>query len=215
MMASLWSKFYPGRSTRLTETDHQATVSCYFHDYVASGKPGYIYIARHPGKSLGAVIALFRLPCLHVAVSTAGIESAAIRAFLSPHAAPLLSPRSMPTRLTGFATTALSLPLTAGQYSQGASKQTLRRKIRRAQKLGVHWVEVSDPSERQGLLKLAEEYERTHPDVTYRNPHPDNSALLKCRLWLAAYTSGGTPLLLVVAPIDGELALLWAPGLSG
>jgi hypothetical protein len=156
----------------------------------------------------GALIALFRLPCLQVAPPSAGIEGTTIRAVLSPRVTALLSPRSILTRTTGFATAALIIPAEHGQYSLGASKQTLRRKMRRAQRLGVRWAEVSDPQERRGLLKLAEEYEQTHPDVTYRNPEPDLSWLLSHRLWLAAYSADGTPLLLSVTPTDGGLAVL-------
>jgi hypothetical protein len=120
----------------------------------------------------------------------------------------LLSPRSALERVVGFATTALSLPTEPGQYSLGAAKQTLRRKMRRAQQLGIRWNEVSDPQERLGLLKLAADYERIHPDETYRNPNPDISDLLHYRLWLAAYSAEGQPLLLAVMPVDGELATL-------
>jgi hypothetical protein len=196
------------RSAKLTETDRQVKVSRYFEDYVDGGKPGYIYVVRHPFKSLSVLIALFQLPCLHVAPRSAGAEGAAIRALLSPRATALLSPRSMLTRATGFATAALQLPLEPGQYSLGASKQTLRRKVRRARMLGVRWAEVSDPQERLDLLKHAEESERTHPDPRYRNPDPDIRSLLSYRLWLAAYSAEGTPVLLSVTPVDGELAAL-------
>ena len=81
VMALLRSSFggRPSRSVKLTETDHQVRVSRYFADYVDCGKPGYIYVVRHPFKSLGALIALFRLPCLHVAPSSEGAEGAATR----------------------------------------------------------------------------------------------------------------------------------------
>lgn len=210
MMAFLRSSFggRSSRSAKLTETDHQVRVSRYFEDYVDRGKPGYIYVVRHPFKSLGALIALSRLPCLHVAPSSVGAEGAAIRALLSPRATALLSPRSMLTRAMGFATAAVRLPFEPGQYSLGASKQTLRRKARRARMLGVRWAEVTDLQERLDLLKFAEECERTHPSVTCRNPDPYIRSLLSYRLWLAAYSAEGSPLLLSVTPVEGELAAL-------
>jgi membrane-associated phospholipid phosphatase len=208
LMVSLGSRFLPSRSAKLTATNHEAKVWRYFHDYVDGGKPGYVYIIRHPGKSLGALIALVRLPYFRVARSSVGIEGTAIRALLSPRVTALLSPRSILTRIAGFATAALILPLEPGEYSLGASKQTLRRKVRRARKLGVRWAEVTDLQERRELLKLAEESERTHPNATYHNPNPDLSELLSYRLWLAAYSVNGTPLLLSVTPVDGELAVL-------
>lgn len=208
MMALIRSRFRSRRSAKLIEINYEAIVRRYFHDYVDCGKPGYVYTIRHPGKSLCALIALSRLPCLRVAPSSVGIEGTVIRALLSPRATALLSPRSMLTRTMGFATAMLTVPLERGQYSQGASKQTLRRKVRRARKLGVRWAEVGDPRERQRLLKLAEESERTHPNIEYRNPNPDISGLLNYRLWLVAYSFNGSPLLLSVTPVDGELAVL-------
>jgi hypothetical protein len=208
-LASLRSRSRSDRSAKLTETDYEERVRSYFHDYVDRGKPpGYVYIARYPGKSLRAFMALFRLPCLHIAPSSAAIDGVHIRTLLSQRSAPVLSPRSGLERLAGFATTALSLPGEPGQYSLGAAKQTLRRKMRRAKQLGVRWAEVNDPEERLGLLKLAADYERIHPDETYRNPNPDISDLLDYRLWLAAYSAEGQPLLLAVMPVDGELATL-------
>jgi membrane-associated phospholipid phosphatase len=208
LAASRWSSFSASRSAKLTGSDQEATVWNYFHDYVDCGKPGYSYVLKNLGKSMSAAIALFRLPYLRIAPSSTGVEAATIRDQLSPPASGLLSPRSIVTRVLGFATGTLILPHEAGQYSLGASKQTLRRKVRHAQKLGVRWAEVSDSQERQRLIKLAEEYETVHPDETYRNAEPDLSWLLEHKLWLVAYSANGDPILLSVTPIDGELALL-------
>src|SRR5260370_25393292 len=79
MMAALRSRFRSERSANLTETDYEATVSRYLQDYVDCGKPGFAYIVRRPLKSLGTLIALCRLPCLHLAPSSAGIEAPALR----------------------------------------------------------------------------------------------------------------------------------------
>jgi hypothetical protein len=184
----------------LTETRHELAVSRYFHDYVDRGKPGLVYVVRHPGKTLGALIALRRLSCLRVTPSLVSADGIAIRAGLSSR--PALA------RIAGFATAVLRLPDEPGQYSLGASKQTLRRKARIARRLGVHWAEVNDPQDRQDILKLAEEYEQAHPDVTYRNQNPDNSDILGSGLWLAAYSAEGHPLLLSVTPVDGEFSFL-------
>ena len=205
---SLRSRSPGSRSATSTGTSHEARVWRYFHDYVDCGKPGYVYPIRHPGKSLGALVALFRLPCLRIGPSSVDIEGTAIRASLSPQVTALLSPRSIVTRLAGFATAVLILPPEQGQYSLGASRQTLRRKVRRAQRLGVRWAEVTDPRERRKLLKLAEERERTHPDITHRNTEPDIGSLLSYQLWLVAYSADGNPLLLSVTPVDDDLALL-------
>ena len=112
------------------------------------------------------------------------------------------------TRFTGFLTAVLKLPCEVGQYSLGASKKTLRRKVRKAKQLGVRWAKVNDPDERRKLLAIADEQERTHPNEAHRNPNPDNSGLLKYKLWLVAYSAGERPLLLSVTPIDGDFAFL-------
>ena len=156
-------------------------------------------MTRRLSRSLRALIALRRLPCLRIAPS-AGIEGAAI-------CAPLLRNSAL-WRVTGLATAVLSLPYEPGQYSLGAPNQTLRRKVRQARRLGIHWAEVSDPQERWNLLQLANQCERAHPHVIYRNPAPDNDDLLNYRLWLVARAADGRPLLLSVTPVDGELALL-------
>jgi hypothetical protein len=187
---------------------YEAQVSGFFHDYVDSGRPGYVFVLRNFGRSIGALVALFRLPCLRVAPLSASNGGKAIGYFLSPQVTTLLSPRSILTRVMGFATGTLILPDEHGQYSLGASKQTLRRKTRSARKLGVHWAAVNDAAERLRLIKLAEDYEKTHPDETYRNEEPDLGWLLEHRLWLVAYSADGNPLLLSVTPIDGEVALL-------
>jgi hypothetical protein len=203
---SIMTHLRPGfrrRSERSAEpgsSDHELLLSRYFEDYVASGKPGHFYIVRRPGQSLRAFLALYHLPCLHMASSSEGIEGAAIRA-------PLVQ-RSVLARVAGFVTPVLTLPSEPSRYALGASKQTLRRMARKAQRLGVTWAEVSDSQERQELLRLARDYERRHPNATYRKPDPDNSDLLDLRLWLAAYSAEGHPILLSVTPVDGEFAFL-------
>ncbi len=196
----LRSRSHSERTTDWTETDHEVTVSQYLQDYFDCGKPGFIYIVRRPLKSLRTLGALCRLPCLRVVLSSTGIEAAAIHAPLSRH--------SILARAGVSVTAVLRLPHEPGQYSLGASKQTLRRKARYAHRLGVSWTEVSDFGERSRILQIADEYERAHPNETYRNPSPDNNELLRYRLWLAAYSADGRPLLLSVTPVDGELALL-------
>jgi len=181
------------------KADPEVTVFRYFQDSGGRGKPAWVYLMRRLGLSLRALIALYQLPCLHIAPS-AGTEGAAIRA--------LLLRNSALWRVTGLATAVLRLPHESDQYSRGAAKQTLRRKVRQAKRLGIHWAEISDPQERRHLLQLANVCERTHPNVTYRNLTPRNDDLLSYRLWLVARAADGRPLLLSVTPVDGELALL-------
>jgi hypothetical protein len=184
----------------LTETEYEAVISRYFQGYLDSGHGRHVYVLRHPVKSFGALTTLRRLPCLYLSPPSPGSECATAWEILRQH--------SMPVPGVGFIMSALRLPHAPGQYSLGASKQTLRRKIRKGEKLGIYWAEVQDAQERLGLLKLADDYEQSHPDAKYRNLNPDNGDLLGYGLWLAAYSADGRPLLLSVTPVDGDFAFL-------
>ncbi len=180
-------------------SDREAQLSQFCHDYVDVGMPGLAHCIRHPGKCLSAFVAVHRIPSLR-ADPADGVEGSAIRDELLRGSA--IRRRIFP------AMAVLTLPRHPGQYELGPSKQTLRRKIRQAQRLGVRWATVDEPEERRKLLELATEWERNHPVDCYRNPDPQLSPLLSYGLWLAAYSAAGRPLLLSVTPVDGEWALL-------
>jgi len=188
------------RQAKVTETEYEAVILSYFQDYLDSGDGRHVYVLKHPFRSLGALTTLYRLPCLYLSHSSPGSEGTITWEILQRHS--ILVPS------VGFIMSALRLPHEPGQYSLGASKQTLRRKIRKAERLGIYWAEVQDAQERLDLLKLADDRERTHPDAKYRNSNPDNSDLLSYKLWLAAYSAEGRPLLLSVTPVDGDFAYL-------
>ena len=115
-------------------------------------------------------------------------------------------PARMPAGATGVAV--LDVPADPAQYTDGASKQTLRRKSRSAVKGGATWRPVDDPAERRLLLDLAHAAEAAHPDAQYRVERPELDPLLEHDLWLAAFDGDGTPLMLSVTPHDGEWAHL-------
>lgn len=112
----------------------------------------------------------------------------------------------LPARWTGLA--ALRVPADPAAYSHGARRQTLRRKCRAAERQGVTCRLVPRGPERETLLARAHAAERAHPDDWYRNPAPDNSDLLRHDLWLVAEDADGVPLLLTVAPVWGDTAVL-------
>jgi len=183
-----------------TESRREAKLSQFCHDYVAARRPGFGYCFRYPGRSLSALVAIRRLPSLRAGPFD-NVEGTAIRAELS---------RGSVVRRVIFPLMAvLRLPPGPGQYDLGSSKQTLRRKIRRAQRLGVGWAKVVEPEEQQKLLQLAAGWEQMHPAVHPRTPPVDHSSLLRYRLWLAAYSADGRPLLLSVTPVEREWALLY------
>jgi hypothetical protein len=189
-----------GWSAEQASKDDEKALSLYFQNYRDRGVSGrFNYIIKHPLETLRAARIIFRLPSLRIEPPTTGAG-----VFIRE----VLSPRSLPLRITGFVTGVLKLPNTPGQFVLGPAKQTLRRKMRAAQKLGVSWAEVVNPRERRELLEQAAWYERKHPNVIYRTINPENGDLLNYDLWLAAYSSEGRPLLLSVTPVDGDFALL-------
>lgn len=179
--------------------DREAKLSTFFEAFVDREQRASLFVLSHAEQSLAALIALYRLPRL-TAVLSDSVEGAAIRHGLS---------RSVAGRTALHSATALlTLPTNGADYSLGPSKQTLRRKVRAARKAGVHWREVTDPAERSDLLQLSHDSERHHEQEAYRLEDPANFDLLEYGLWLVGYAQDDRPLLLAVAPIDGEWALL-------
>lgn len=182
------------------EQEREAKLSRLCHDYVAAGMPGFVYFLRCPGRTLSAFLTICRMTPLR-ACPSGSAEGAAIRVELSRGS--VIRRKAFPLKAV------LKLPPDPGQYELGASKQTLRRKTRRAERLGVGWARVVDPEEQQKLLLLAGERERIHPLGYRRTPQVDHNSLIIYGLWLAAYSAEGRPLLLSVIPVDGEWALLY------
>jgi hypothetical protein len=179
----------------------EETVSATCHDiqeWVTDGGSLPSFLLHHPRRVLATVRAIGRLPRLE-GVFSRNVEGRALEDAVRDGKIPLgpLTHKSV-----------LVLPDEPGRYSSGGSKQTLRRKVRKATKLGVRWKVVDCPEERRELLGLATSWERTQPDDRYRKEDADNDDLLAFGLWLAAYREPGEYLLLCVAPVDGQWANL-------
>ncbi len=102
----------------------------------------------------------------------------------------------------------LPVPAERDAYSAGRTKQTLRRKVRSAQRQGVTCRRVDDPVER-GRLAVALEHCLAHKsDERYRWIDGDCSALVPSRVWLVAEDPAGDVLLVAVSPVDGHWAVL-------
>lgn len=187
------------RSGQIRTTDPESTISHFFEDYVNHGKPGYSYLLRRPRQSFAMLIALSQLTQLKANPSNE-FEGLVMRAALSR--------RSLLRQIIAPVTSVLMLPHDAAEYELGPSKQTLRRMVRRARKLGVYWGQVDDSKERRELLQLAHSWERIQPSDQYRNAEPDNTDLLNYRLWLVAYSHEGRALVLAVVAVDNEWAFL-------
>ncbi|CAB4743471.1 unannotated protein [freshwater metagenome] len=179
---------------------HIAAIDAFWGAHADAGRPGARFALRRPADLVRALAAVRRLPRVDVRPS-ASPGGDAVRAVLRARIAP-----GVPGRLLGSA--ALAVPEVPGAYLEGRRAQTLRRKVRAARAVGTHVEPVDCPEERQRLLDLVDRLEREHPDPVYRVDEPANDDLLDHDLWLVARDPAGTPMLLSVTPVDGELAVL-------
>jgi len=180
--------------------DSEPLLAAYWDGYVADGRRGARYVLSHRPESWAAFRAVRRLPVL-VASPSGSPGGRAVRSVLATRAT-----YGVPGRLLG--TAVLEVPADPGDYLEGRSAQTLRRKIRAAERRGLAAHRVEEPSRRRELVALANSAEQAHTDPSYRVPAPDNDDLLEHDVWLTVDDAEGTPLLLAVAPHDGEFATL-------
>ncbi|TQS43042.1 hypothetical protein [Cryptosporangium phraense] len=159
-------------------------------------------VVRTPRKTVTAASALLRLPMLTLDLDDS-LEGRAIRGHLSR----ISSKLGWLFRQKTLADV-LAVPAEAGDYVQGRSRQTLRRKVRQAEKAGITWREENSAEERARLLKKLAEWERVHPLEQYRIDDPQLDYLVDFRLWLVAESRSGEPLLLAAIPVSGQWALL-------
>ncbi len=178
--------------------DEEMQLAAYLDEFTAQGRRISVHIAMHPVKAARAASALGKLPVVEANLHDFG-EGAAVRGALLSKSASFTATRGLSAVLSWSCDS---------EYVEGASKQTLRRKVRAAEKLGVRWRRVTDADERRALLAIANAYERSTPRERYRTAEPDNDDLLSYRMWLVAESADGTPLLLAVTPYDGDWAVL-------
>ncbi|GAB3468868.1 hypothetical protein AB1207_21750 [Kineococcus endophyticus] len=193
---------------RLDERTTEAALAGFLTDYVsdreekAADGSGHAlrFAARNPLSTAAAVVAVLRLPTLPARLGTGPAADVLRRTLLTRHLG------GLPVASTGVAV--LDVPADPAEYVVGANRQTLRRKVRAAQKKGVGWRVVDDPAERRLLVERANAAEQVHADTQYRNAAPDNADLLEHDLWLVATDAEGEPIMLSVTPVDGEWGLL-------
>ncbi|MCU1473895.1 hypothetical protein [Amnibacterium sp.] len=180
-------------------TPHEAALFELLQSGVSAGRDGFVGLLRRPATAMSLIRAILRIPKVTACIDD-GAEGDAVRKGLSRRA-----------RVRVFVhevTSVLEIPADPAQYVEGSSKQTLRRKVRAAERAGVTWKRVTEPEERQALLEAANEFDRKNPLGRYRHEDADNSDLFEYRLWLAAYAADGRPLLLSVTPVSSEWAML-------
>jgi hypothetical protein len=167
----------------------------YLEAFTDSESSRLLFLLRHPVWSVASLRALRRLERLAASPADT-VEGRKIRWGLECLSGPL------------HAVAISVVPDSPAQVGQGAHNQTLRRKVRSANRRGITCVLVDDRAERDRLYAAAAEYEQCHPMAAYRNAEPDNADMFDFGLWMAAYAADGRPLLLTVAPVDGEWAML-------
>lgn len=183
-----------------TDTESEKGLAAFWTAYVDAGRPGLRWALAHAREVGEAVRAIRALP---VVTASPG-DTRAGRA-VSEVVARRVS-YGVAARLLG--TAVLEVPADPEQHLVGKHAATLRRKIRAAEKHGTTVRPVDDEAERRVLVKAADDAEQEHVDPGYRVEDPDNDDLLAYDLWLVAEDAHGTPLLLAVAPYDGQLAVL-------
>jgi hypothetical protein len=183
-----------------TDDEAEAALAAFWTTYVDEGRPGLRFVLQHRREALAAFRTIRGLPVLEASpADTPGGRS--VRRVLDTRAS-----YGVPARLLG--TAVLEVPADPDAYTEGRRAQTLRRKIRAAEKKGVKMRRVEDQAERADLVERANAAEQAHPDRRYRVPDPDNDDLLLHDVWLTADDQDGRPLLLAVAPRDGAFATL-------
>jgi hypothetical protein len=184
----------------LADDDAEQRLAAFWDGYVDAGRPGVRHFLARGRETWQAARAVRTLPVLRARPSDSP-GGRAVRRVLATRAT-----YGVPARLLGSAV--LQVPADADDYLLGRRAQTLRRKIRAAERRGLKVRLIEDQGEQQELLDMANRAEREHPDPAYRVPAPDNDDLLDHDLWLTVDDPDGRPLLLAVAPYDGEFATL-------
>jgi hypothetical protein len=189
----------PSLADRTDQASEQA-LAAFWTAYVDEGRGGAPFILRNWPRSWAAFRAVRRLPLIEARPSdTPG--GRAVRRVLASRAS-----YGVPGRLLG--TAVLEVPEDGDHYLLGRRAQTLRRKIRSAERHGLEVRMIDEESDRRELVRVASHAEQTHVDPSYRVPTPRNDDLLDHDVWLTVDDPAGRPLLLAVAPRDGEFATL-------
>lgn len=190
-------------STRLDEHDavvaSEARLSAWYARFSESEARLRQFVLSDPVAAARAVRDTLALPREQANPSTSP-EGEVLRAALTRRAGGLL-----PVARVGACL--VRVPDDPSEYSAGAHRQTLRRKVRAAQKAGVRTRLVTDPDERRRLVDRLDEAWRTKSDERYRRD-TSSEHLLGASLWMVAVDQHDEPLVLAVTPVDGPWSLL-------
>jgi hypothetical protein len=183
-----------------TDTVSEQALAAFWTAYVDAGRAVAPFILRNLRRSWAAFRAVRRLPVVEARPSdTPG--GRAVRQVLAARAS-----YGVPGRLLG--TAVLEVPEDPDDYLVGRRAQTLRRKVRAAERRGLEVRRIGDDVERRRLVEVANHAEQHHVDPSYRVPRPRNDDLIDHDVWITVDDPEGEPLLLAVAPRDREFATL-------
>lgn len=181
------------------KTAADRTLADFWRGYVEAGPGGVGYAARHPLRALRALLAIQRLDVIFPASPSETAGGAEVHRVLYQK-----GPLHLPARWWGFS----AVPVIDTDRSlDSPHAKRLRYNLRLAEEEGIT-CRPAQPSERTGLIEIANHRERTHPNPDYRVEIPGNDDLTEHDFWLVAEDATGRPLLLAVVAIDGDLAVL-------
>lgn len=185
----------------MTDADHEAWISRFWEQANASGQKIPFFLARHPRLAAQAIRHALRLSRLDTFLSD-GPEGRLIARCLRRICIAKVF------RLADTGACILDIPDQPGAFSLGSSKQTLRRKIRSAQKAGTSCRFVTDEAEQACLAGQLDAAFKVKSDLRYREQDSDHSHAIGVGLWTVADGADGKPLVVAVTPRDGEWAML-------
>ena len=176
------------------------TLADFWRSYSDSGRSVFEHVVRHPIQSLQALHAVQKLPFVYPNEPAATPSGREVERVMHQK-----GPLGFPARWWGFA--ALPVPEDPQASLETPEAKRLRYHLRWAAAENIAPRPVH-PDERTSLVERANERDRTHTDPTYRIVEPRNEDLLEHDLWVVAQDGTGEPLILAVAAVDGEFAVL-------
>jgi hypothetical protein len=162
-----------------------------------------VYLALHPRSTMMAARCIARLPRLNARLSHQPDGELIAKSLNTVCLAKIF-------KLSDTGACVLDIPAVPQDYSLGSSKQTLRRKVKAAEKLGISCRQIHDRSEQIELVAILDRAIAVKSNPLYRERDSDHSYLVGSGLWTVAFAQSGEPLVIAVTPRDGEWALLQA-----
>ncbi|MGY1740263.1 MULTISPECIES: hypothetical protein [unclassified Blastococcus] len=182
------------------EPDPETRLDEFWTSWRDSGTGPVRFVLGHPRRALRAVRDVLALPWLEARLADTR-DGRLIRDDLTRRCLVWFS-------LAATGACVLPVPADPSAYREGARKQTLRRKIRAAERAGVTWRPVPDRAEQVDLAGRLDRALTVKADVRYRQFGKDHAQMAGQGLWSVAEGPDGEPLVLAVTPYDGEWALL-------